>query len=284
MHTNLTFTDKIILVGNLTPKCHLFSFNTQTMTMQVCLAHQAESPLEMCCKHHSSIRVGCWDWHIQYMGLCIKDAAICKPVISWWRHQMETSSALLALRAGNSPVPGEFPAQRPGTRSFDVFFDLRPNKRLSKQSWGNNFNDNLLKVSDHDRINLISFYGLWLMTSHHWLRKSLGAENFSLMWCNKQLWLLVFPIGYSSNNQNSPQLYCIIHKHMYYLQTYICWLLNDNMIFTQHQFHMCVGTQSSKVLYYVHYQEPIRPIGFWHGLLIEIHIQTFKTFCGKSRF
>ena len=31
---------------------------------------------------------------------------------------------------------GEFPAQRPVTQSFDVFFDLRPNKRLSKQSWG----------------------------------------------------------------------------------------------------------------------------------------------------
>ena len=52
----------------------------------------------------------------------------------WWRHQMETFSALLAICAGNSPVPGEFPAQRPVTRSFDVFFDL--NKRLSKQSWG----------------------------------------------------------------------------------------------------------------------------------------------------
>ena len=32
--------------------------------------------------------------------------------------------------------PGEFPAQRPVTWSFDIFFDLRPNKRLSKQSWG----------------------------------------------------------------------------------------------------------------------------------------------------
>ena len=56
--------------------------------------------------------------------------------ISWWRHQMETFSALLAICAGNSPVPGEFPAQRPVTRGFDVFFDLRPNKRLSKQWWG----------------------------------------------------------------------------------------------------------------------------------------------------
>ena len=54
----------------------------------------------------------------------------------WWRHQMETFSVLLAICAGNSPVPGEFPAQRPVTRSFDVFFDLHPNKRLSKQWWG----------------------------------------------------------------------------------------------------------------------------------------------------
>ena len=49
---------------------------------------------------------------------------------------METFSALLAICAGNSPVTGEFPAQRPVTRSFDVLFDLRLNKRLSKQSWG----------------------------------------------------------------------------------------------------------------------------------------------------
>ena len=38
---------------------------------------------------------------------------------------METFSALLAICAGNSPVSGEFPAQRPVTQSFDVFFDVR---------------------------------------------------------------------------------------------------------------------------------------------------------------
>ena len=54
----------------------------------------------------------------------------------WWRHQMEPFSALLSICAGNSPVPSEFPTQRPVTRSFDVFFDLHPNKRLSKQWWG----------------------------------------------------------------------------------------------------------------------------------------------------
>ena len=56
--------------------------------------------------------------------------------IPWWRHEMEKFSALLVLCAGNSPVTGEFPTQRPVTRSFDVFFDLRLNERLSKQSWG----------------------------------------------------------------------------------------------------------------------------------------------------
>ena len=49
--------------------------------------------------------------------------------------KMEAFSASLAICAGNSPVPGEFHAQRPVTRSFDVNFDLCPNKRLSKQSW-----------------------------------------------------------------------------------------------------------------------------------------------------
>ena len=57
-----------------------------------------------------------------------------KQLTPWWRHQMETFSASLTLCSGNSPVPSEFPAQRPVTRSFDVFFDLRPIKQLSKQS------------------------------------------------------------------------------------------------------------------------------------------------------
>ena len=57
-------------------------------------------------------------------------------LLSWWRHEMETFSALLAICVGNSQVLGEFPAQRPVTRRFYVFFDLRLNERLSKQSWG----------------------------------------------------------------------------------------------------------------------------------------------------
>ena len=37
---------------------------------------------------------------------------------TWWRHQMETFFAWLSICAGNSPVNGEFPAQRPATRSL----------------------------------------------------------------------------------------------------------------------------------------------------------------------
>ena len=48
---------------------------------------------------------------------------------------METFPALLALCAGNSPITGKLTAQSPLMRSFDVFFDLRLDKRMSKQSW-----------------------------------------------------------------------------------------------------------------------------------------------------
>ena len=67
------------------------------------------------------------------------------PLPSLWRHcnvkafiYMMTSSNGNIFRVtsplcGEFTGPGEFPTQRPVTRSFDVFFDLRPNKRLSKQ-------------------------------------------------------------------------------------------------------------------------------------------------------
>ena len=59
-----------------------------------------------------------------------------------WRSLfMMTSSNGIIFRVtgplcGEFTGPGEFPTQRPVTRSFEVFFDLRLNKRLSKQPWG----------------------------------------------------------------------------------------------------------------------------------------------------
>ena len=99
---------------------------------------------------HTPIYIQAWKWYGWYWlwewvvvaakknisSVNISSPRKRRPALTWWRHQMETFSALLAICAGNSPVPGEFPTQRPVTRSFDVFFDLRPNKRLNKQWWG----------------------------------------------------------------------------------------------------------------------------------------------------
>ena len=77
----------------------------------------------------------------KFLGLTLikhRSERLCYLRILWqddvikWKH----FPRYLAICAGNSPVPGEFPAQRSVTRSFDVFFDLCLNKRLSKQSWG----------------------------------------------------------------------------------------------------------------------------------------------------
>ena len=68
--------------------------------------------------------------------ICLIGSPFCFNINSWWRHQMETFSALLAICAGNSPVTDEFLAQRPVTWRFEVFFDLCLNKWLNKQSWG----------------------------------------------------------------------------------------------------------------------------------------------------
>ena len=56
-------------------------------------------------------------------------------------HSMMTSSNGNIFRVtgplcGEFTGPGGFPTQRPVTQSFDVWFDLRLNKRLSKQPWG----------------------------------------------------------------------------------------------------------------------------------------------------
>ena len=53
---------------------------------------------------------------------------------SWWRHQLKTFPALLALCEKEFSVDRWIPSQRPVRLCFDVFFDLRLNQRLNKQS------------------------------------------------------------------------------------------------------------------------------------------------------
>ena len=71
-------------------------------------------------------------------------------------HQMETLSALLAICAGNSPVTGEFPAQRPVTRSFDVFFIFAwINGRVNNRGAGD-----LRRYRAHYDVTVMSFSGM----------------------------------------------------------------------------------------------------------------------------
>ena len=86
--------------------------------------------------------------HWRYCSLALNIDAVYAPIRPPWfgflcdtSYHMMTSSNGNIFRVtghlcGEFTAPGEFPAQRPVTRSFDVFFDLRLNKRLSKQSWG----------------------------------------------------------------------------------------------------------------------------------------------------
>ena len=117
---------------------------------------------------------------------------------SRWRHEMETFSALLAICAGNSPVPGEFPSQRPVTRSFDVFFDLRLNKRLSKQWWG-----------------------WWFETPSCPLWRHRNG---------KQCTLPVYGCGCTDNGIPSPMLLLsllsYVHRYYYFYKLYIVCIMN----------------------------------------------------------
>ena len=75
-----------------------------------------------CCQATSHYLSQCWSWSMS-------------PI-----HMMTSSNGnifrVTGPLCGEFTGPGEFPTQRPVTRSFDVFFDLRLNKRLSKQPWG----------------------------------------------------------------------------------------------------------------------------------------------------
>ena len=73
---------------------------------------------------------------------------------------------------GEFTGPGEFPTQRPVTRSFDVYFDLRLNKRLCKQSWGWWFQTLLCPLWRHSNETESPICWLTPLTSPWGLRQS----------------------------------------------------------------------------------------------------------------
>ena len=92
---------------------------------------------------------------------------------------METFSALRAPRVGNSPVTGEFPTRSPVKRSFDVFFHLRLNKRLSIQSWGWWFETTSRSLWRHCNVN--TGKGNWKVSCSLSFTKSLKRYWYGIL-------------------------------------------------------------------------------------------------------
>ena len=97
--------------------------------------------------------------NVHYIPMIIHTvlAFLCFVEVAWWRHQMETFSGLLALCAGNSPVTREFPSQMPVTRSFDIFFDVRLDKRSSTLSMRRWFETPFCSIGRHCNDVALSF-------------------------------------------------------------------------------------------------------------------------------
>ena len=108
------FSDDKLMVGG-----HWVLHNSMTANIyHIYIIYYIYTLTKLACKHTAvfiSLVVNTYEMQLLFSSM-----------YRWWRHQMETFSALLALCAGHSPVPDEFPTQRPVTRSFYVFFDLSP--------------------------------------------------------------------------------------------------------------------------------------------------------------
>ena len=74
------------------------------------------------------------NWSVMLLVMIfIKHHLDVSPSPDWLSSKMTSSNGTIFRVTDH--LCGEF-TQWPVTRSFDVFFDLRLNKRLSKQSWG----------------------------------------------------------------------------------------------------------------------------------------------------
>ena len=89
---------------------------------------------------------------------------------------------------GEFTVTGEFPAQRPVTRSFDVFFDLHLNKRLSKKSWGWWFQTRSRPLWRHCNVNIVYVSVLYTVIG---LDNGLSPDRHKAMiWTNASIMLI----------------------------------------------------------------------------------------------
>ena len=111
---------------------------------------------------------------------------LLKSNINRWTNWM-VSPLMMTSSNGNffrvtDTLCGEFPSQRPVTSSFDIFFDLSLNKRLSKQSWGWWFETPLRSLWRHCDVMLYLRYRLPYQVARNCLASWLN--NIIVMLCD----------------------------------------------------------------------------------------------------
>ena len=195
----------------------------------------------------------------------------------WWRHQMEIFSALLAICEGNSPVTGEFPKLRPVTRSFDVYFDLRPNERLSKQWWGWWFETPSRSLWRHRNASQKFFSGEWLTPTHQQIG---GGCLFNLQraiyyvtdyqhnlnrGCNLSNWSVAFNIHNRCRPQTVFFVKDIVHTDYWGILS-IVWPWRSNYL------HFKVWGISTHPWPNFSFGFGTPPLGLWHVWVIISHI------------
>ena len=84
-----------------------------------------------CCQHCPNVRgialklwVNGWSQTTKGNNRAVNSWVVAQKYNPWWRHQMETFSALLVFGAGNLPVTDEFPTQRSVTWRLALLFSL----------------------------------------------------------------------------------------------------------------------------------------------------------------
>ena len=124
-------------------------------------------------------------------------------VCTWWCHQRETFSALLALCEGNPQVISGFPSQRPVMQSFDVFFDVCLNKQLSKQSryWW--------------------FEKAFIITSLWWANEiNIWKQGSFWVWANDRYLQVTFSNAFSSMKTLHENLICLFKLALVYMMAW----------------------------------------------------------------
>ena len=140
---------------------------------------------------------------------------------------------------------GEFPAQRPGTRSFDVFFDLRRNKQLSKQSRGWWFDTpslslwrqcNSLCDPRNSRINKDA-------------QRTSYAENVSIWWRHHAIVKGSMTVGLRTHiNQHIKYPFVQCEAYRYVLRQILCFDINKHGMFLITAVHDCGVTAKENII------------------------------------